>query len=197
MAEGTSCVFPSSALKWHLVTFLPLSGCNCKFWWLYPQTQAKDINESLKEENKSLCSAEQRGSSTAGLSANTAAGGAIQYHDRWCCCCCWDRTPPAAPAPPNASSCASSPGCPRWTEPSAAPGASSSASAPAGLSAEEHTEKHLLLDSKQQQKQWSALHLPQLYSSWQERDWDVGLQEASPKNHNQPTAETPSAENSK
>lgn len=44
-----------------------------------------------------------------------------------------------------------------------------------------------------------ALHLSQLYSggSWQTRGWDVRLQEIFPKNHNQPTAETPSAENSK
>lgn len=76
------------------------------------------------------------------LSANTRARGGILYHDRWCCCCCWDRTQPAAPAPPNASSCASLPGCPRWTGPSVAPGASSSASVPAVLSGE-NTDKSI------------------------------------------------------
>lgn len=46
-------------------------------------------------------------------------------------------------------------------------------------------------------KQWSALHLPQIYGSWQAGDWDVGLLEIFPKIHNQPTAETSSAESSK
>lgn len=93
-------------------------------------------------QNKSFCSPEHKMSTTPGLWANTAAGGGILYHDKWCCCCCWDRIQPAGPAPPNVSSCASLPGCPRWTEPSVAPGASFSVSVPAVLSGEK-TEKSI------------------------------------------------------
>lgn len=96
-------------------------------------------------QNESLCSHEpklSRESSTLGLSANTPARGDTLYHDIWCCCCCWDRIQPAGPVPPNVSSGASLPDCPRWTEPSVAPGASFSASVPAVLSGE-NTEKSI------------------------------------------------------
>lgn len=57
------------------------------------------------------------------------------HRDRWCCCCCWGRIPPAAPAPRSAWLAARETFRPRWTAPSGAPGAFSSASAreaPAG-----------------------------------------------------------------
>lgn len=60
----------------------------------------------------------------------------VAHRDRWCCCCCWGRIPPAEPVPRSVWLAEHGTFRPRWTGPSGAPAASSSASAqgaPAGM----------------------------------------------------------------